>query len=81
MRIDSQNVRKAIVDLELMTSADKLQDDVPLQEQGMDSLDMANLLLHFEESCGVRIPDAEAEKVHCIREIVDVVNAKLGSAA
>ncbi len=77
MSIDSQVVRKAIVELELMSTADKLRDDAPLQEQGMDSLDLANLLLHFEETLDIRIPDTEAESLRSISDIVRAVNAKL----
>lgn len=79
MQIDATKVKDAILKLELMSSTENLRDEIPLQEQGMDSLDLANLLLHFEESCGIRIPDPEAEKAHSIQEIVLIVNAKLAS--
>ena len=79
MSIDADAVRQAMVGLELVADASGLEDARPLQDQGLDSLDVANLLLHLEETHSVRIPDAEAEKMRSIRDIVDVVNAKLAA--
>jgi acyl carrier protein len=62
-----------------MSSADKLEEGVALKDQGMDSLDFANLLLHFEEMLGIRISDEEAEKLRSIHDVVSIVNDKVAA--
>lgn len=81
MEINAGTVRQAIQELELRFQADQLADDLALSKQGLDSLDFVNLLLHFEETHGIKLPDAEVKDVHTINEIVAMVNAKLAAKA
>ena len=56
----------------------KLKSRSSLLDAGVDSLDIANLLLAIEERCGVKIPDEEALDLDSLRSIVGLVNAKMG---
>lgn len=81
MAINAGTVRDAIQELELRFQAGQLADDIALSEQGLDSLDFVNLLLHFEETHGIKLTDAEVKDVHTINQIVALVNAKLAARA
>ena len=55
----------------------KLKPKTSLLDAGLDSLDIANLLLLIEEKYKVKIPDEEALEMDSLQSIVDLVNAKL----
>ena len=38
----------------------------PLEDLGLDSLDISGLLLAIEEQFGLKIPDEEVEKLTCL---------------
>jgi acyl carrier protein len=48
----------------------------PLAQQGVDSLDLANLLLLVEEATTIRIPDEDVERLATASDIVEYINAK-----
>ncbi len=50
-----------------------LKKDIPLSEQGVDSLDMANILLNIEESFNLKIPDEDVNKLNTITNIVHYI--------
>ncbi|HID02437.1 MAG TPA: acyl carrier protein, partial [Desulfobacterales bacterium] len=53
--------------------------DVELEEQGIDSLDMANVYLLCEEEFGIKIPDEDIDKVKTIDNLVEYINNKLSN--
>jgi acyl carrier protein len=55
---------------------DSLKDDAPLSEQGLDSLDMVNLLLTMEEEYAVSIPDEALPELATLNDIRGYINGK-----
>lgn len=53
-----------------------LQKDVPLSDQGIDSLDMANILLNIEESFNLKIPDEDVIKLITIHSIIRYIETR-----
>ena len=58
-------------------------DDVKLESRfiedlGVDSLDQIKMVMDFEEEFGIKISDAEANKITTVQKAVDVVRRKLG---
>ena len=58
-------------------------DDVKLESRfiedlGVDSLDQIKMVMDFEEECGIKSSDAEANKITTVQKAVDVVRRKLG---
>lgn len=53
-----------------------LKKDVPLSDQGIDSLDMANILLNIEESFNLKIPDEDVSKLITIHSIVRYIESR-----
>ena len=56
----------------------QITDDANLiKDLGVDSLDYAELVLEFEQTFDIRIPDEDAEKLATISEAVRYINEKL----
>ena len=69
-------IKKAEV---LNDDVENLKNDVELEEQGIDSLDMANVYLLCEEEFGIKIPDEDIDKVKTIDSLVGYINNKLSN--
>jgi acyl carrier protein len=50
--------------------------NIPLDEQGVDSLDMSHVMLLVEEKLGVRIPDEDLDSLRTLDDIVAYVTNK-----
>jgi acyl carrier protein len=58
-----------------------LTDDAPLAQQGLDSLDMTNLLFQIEQKYQVTIAPRDAARLRSIQAMVDFIDALSGAAA
>ena len=58
------------VDAAEVTASASFQDDL-----GADSLDIVELVMAFEESFDVEIPDEDAEKIKTVQDAINYVNA------
>lgn len=76
MALSANQVKEIIVnEVDPQIDAQALKEDIPLTEQGIDSLDLYTLFLSIEESIGVSIPDSEVEKLRTIFDIVAYTEA------
>lgn len=48
-----------------------------MQDLGADSLDMVEIVMKIEEEFNIQINDAEAEKLHTMREVVEYIQTQL----
>ena len=56
----------------------QITDDANLvKDLGVDSLDYAELVLEFEQTFDIRIPDEDAEKLATISEAVKYISSKV----
>ena len=76
MAIGRDEVLSAIRESEQLDDVSHLRDAVKLTEQGIDSLGMFNVLLVLSERHGLQIPDADAEKLQTIDQIVEYFNRR-----
>ena len=51
-----------------------------VDDLGADSLDTVELVMAFEESFGVEIPDEDAEKITTVQQAIDYINSHKGKA-
>jgi acyl carrier protein len=51
-----------------------------VKDLGIDSLDYAEIVMEFEQSFNIRIPDEDAEKMQTYGQAVKYIEAKLKSA-
>lgn len=49
---------------------------VPLKELGLDSLDVASLFLAIHEKLGVRVPDADIDRLETVLHISGYLDGK-----
>jgi acyl carrier protein len=69
-------IKKAgLVDVDV----EALATDVPLTEQGLDSLDLMTVFLEIEETHGIRIPDEDYEGLRTVDEIAIYLTQRLAS--
>ncbi|MCD6551848.1 acyl carrier protein [Thermotoga sp.] len=61
------------VDEAQVTEEAKLIDDL-----GADSLDLVDLVMDFESEFGVKVDDADLEKISTVKDVVDYIEKKLG---
>jgi len=76
MTVTIEEIRSIIEEAETMADMDTLKNDVPLVQQEVDSLDMANIFLLLEEKLDVKIPDEDLSRVQSVDEIVKYLSAK-----
>ncbi len=54
-----------------------LEADVPLLQQGLDSIDMPVIAVATEKKFGVNLSDAQATSLKTVNDFVDFVNRKI----
>lgn len=69
MEVNRTEVVEIIRNVGIAGNFNTLDHDALLRENGVDSLDMANILLSIEEKYGVKIPDEDIEKLDTINAI------------
>ena len=77
MKATVENVKEVIVEAEVLGDAEEMKNDIPLSDQGIDSLDVVNVYLLLEEKFDVKIPDEDLNKVQTINEIIEYINNQL----
>lgn len=79
MKVTTEEIRDIIKQAEVLGDVEEMKNDIPLSEQGIDSLDVVNVYLLIEEKYGIKIPDEDLDKLKTIDEIVLYINEKLSS--
>lgn len=51
-----------------------------VEDLGADSLDTVELVMALEEEFETEIPDEDAEKITTVKQAIDYINARSGSA-
>lgn len=74
MTVTVEEIRNIIEEAESMANMDTLKNDIPLTEQEVDSLDMANILLLLEEKFDVKIPDKDTNQLQSVDDIVTYIS-------
>ena len=77
MNATVENIKEVIVEAEVLGNIDEMKNDIPLSEQGIDSLDVVNIYLLLEEKFDIQIPDEDLSQVRTIDAIVEYINNKL----
>ncbi|MBP3731593.1 MAG: acyl carrier protein [Mailhella sp.] len=76
-----EKVRKIIMNqLQLSEEEVKLESSF-VEDLGADSLDLTELIMAFEETFGVEIPDDEAQGIRKVKDAVKYIADKAGDKA
>ena len=59
-----------------VNASDVVPDASFVEDLGADSLDTVELVMAFEESFGIEIPDEDAEKIAKVKDAIEYINKK-----
>ena len=72
---------KEIVGAQLNVTAEQMTPEASFMDDlGADSLDVVELVMAFEEACGVEVPDEDAEKLTTIGAVVKYIEERQAAA-
>lgn len=57
-----------VIDIEEIANESRFMEDLK-----MDSLDAIEMIMEIEDVLDIRIPDAKAEKIICVQDVIDFV--------
>lgn len=77
MTVTAEEIRNILEKADTMADMDELVNEVALTEQGVDSLDMANIYLLLEEKYDIKIPDGDMGQLDSVNNIVTYMNKKV----
>jgi len=76
MTVTAHAIRDIIEEADTMVEMDELNNELALTEQGIDSLDMANIYLLIEEKYAIKVPDEDVAKLSSVDAIVSYLADK-----
>lgn len=75
----NETVAKILVDKLGIAETEITPDANFVKDLGIDSLDYAELVMEFEQTFSIRIPDEDAEKLQTINQAVQYIDNKIKS--
>ncbi|AJC85228.1 acyl carrier protein [Campylobacter peloridis] len=76
MKIETKEILEILKDVGVLVDINTLEINKPLKDQGIDSLDMANLFLNLQEKYNIEIPMKDVEKLTSIENIEQYIKSK-----
>ena len=77
MTVTRSDILKVIKDTQIRVDIEELDFEMPLADQGLDSLDLTVILFALEESYQTKIPEEDIEKLNSLTAILEYLNDKL----
>jgi acyl carrier protein len=71
---DTQNKVLEMIAQKSKMSGEGVKLDATFKELGLDSLDIAELTINFEEIFGIEMSDEDAERIHSVRDAVTYIH-------
>jgi acyl carrier protein len=75
-----EKVKKILIEKLSVNEADIKEDSSLVDDLGVDSLDLVELLMKFEEEFKIEISEEESQKILTVKDIVDFIEGKTKSA-
>ncbi|EAH8848253.1 phosphopantetheine-binding protein [Campylobacter lari] len=74
MKIEIKDILEILKEVGVLIDVNTLEINKPLKDQGVDSLDMANLFLNLQEKYNIEIPMEDVEKLQTIDDLINYIN-------
>ncbi|MTI41841.1 acyl carrier protein [Fulvivirga lutimaris] len=74
----NDKITKILVDKLGIAETEVTPDANFVKDLGIDSLDYAELVMEFEQTFNIRIPDEDAEKLQTMTQAVAYISEKMG---
>lgn len=78
MKIERSDIISAIDEANVVANPEGLRDSIPLEDQGIDSLGLFNIILLLEERYELKVSDEDIEKLHSIEDIILYLKGRAG---
>ncbi len=72
-----ESVKKILVDKIGLAPTEITPDANLVRDLGIDSLDYAEIVMEFEQTFTIQIPDTDAELLQTVSQAVDYINQKI----
>jgi len=76
----TQKVTQILVDKLGIAETEVTEDANFIKDLGIDSLDYAELVMEFEQTFDIKIPDDDAEQLQTIKQAVTYISQKMEAA-
>ena len=76
----NEKITKILVDKLGIAETEVTPDANFVKDLGIDSLDYAELVMEFEQTFSIRIPDEDAEKLQTINQAVSYIGGKMADS-
>ncbi len=77
MKASIDEILELIKESGVLVDVKSLKNDKSLSDQGIDSLDMANILLNITEKYNINIPIEKTQELNSIEKILNYINENL----
>lgn len=74
MKIETKDILKILKEVGVLVDINTLEINKPLKDQGIDSLDMANLFLNLQEKYNIEISIEDVDNLNSIENITQYIN-------
>lgn len=74
MKVNVEDILELIKETGVLIDVNTLKSDKSLSDQGIDSLDIANIFLNIQEKYDVVIPIEKTQELNSIDKILDYIN-------
>ncbi len=76
----TQKITQILVDKLGIAETEVTEDANFIKDLGIDSLDYAELVMEFEQTFDIKIPDDDAEQLQTIKQAVTYISQKMEAA-
>ena len=76
----TQKITQILVDKLGIAQTEVTEDANFIKDLGIDSLDYAELVMEFEQTFDIKIPDDDAEQLQTIKQAVTYISQKMEAA-
>ena len=69
-KISPQDIKAIILKIDPQIDIESIDDDTPISDYGIDSIDFYTLILEIQELSGVEVPDEDLELCDTVNAII-----------
>lgn len=77
MGITTSDIKECLEKIDWDIDVASLKENEPLTEQGLDSLDVINMLFALEKDFSIEIPDTDVDKLKTINDLEAYMNKRI----
>lgn len=79
--ITADSIKKLMVTAGIDIDINSIVNEVPLQELGLDSLDVYNLLSELQDYTGIDVPESEINSLQSVDDFVEYFSKKISGVS